>query len=109
MRKTDDDKQDLAYNAAEFCSTKDAARLLGVSHRTVQLWVENGALQAWKTAGGHRRITIASVNRLVEARRQATVAPPVGPARGRASCCWSTTTAPCCASTSSRSPAGACR
>jgi excisionase family DNA binding protein len=61
---------DLAYNAADFCSTKDAALLLGVSHRTVQLWVENGALQAWKTAGGHRRITMASINKLVNERRE---------------------------------------
>ena len=61
-----------AYNAADFCSTKDAALLLGVSHRTIQLWVENGALQAWKTAGGHRRITMASVQKLVDERRDAT-------------------------------------
>jgi excisionase family DNA binding protein len=67
-----DATSDLAYNAADFCSTKDAARLLGVSHRTVQLWVENGALQAWKTAGGHRRITMASVNKLVNERREVT-------------------------------------
>jgi excisionase family DNA binding protein len=33
-----------------------------VSVRTVQLWVENGTLDAWKTAGGHRRIPTASVN-----------------------------------------------
>ena len=28
------------YNAADYCSTKEAAATLGVSHRTVQLWVE---------------------------------------------------------------------
>lgn len=71
-----DAHSDLAYNAADFCSTKDAARLLGVSHRTVQLWVENGALQAWKTAGGHRRITLASVHKLVNERREITGAAP---------------------------------
>lgn len=71
-----EDTADLTYNAAEFCSTKDAARLLGVSHRTVQLWVENGALQAWKTAGGHRRITVASVHKLVYERRAASAPPP---------------------------------
>ncbi|MFC5478559.1 response regulator [Massilia suwonensis] len=70
-----DAHSDLAYNAADFCSTKDAARLLGVSHRTVQLWVENGALQAWKTAGGHRRITMASVRKLVDERREITGMP----------------------------------
>lgn len=70
----------------EVCSTKDAARLLGVSHRTVQLWVENGTLQAWRTAGGHRRITVESVNRLVDGRRIAIGAPPAqasAPAPGK--------------------------
>ena len=46
----------------EYYSTVEAAKLLGVSVRTVQLWVENGALEAWKTAGGHRRIVAASVD-----------------------------------------------
>jgi len=36
--------------------------LLGVSVRTIQLWVENGVLEAWKTAGGHRRIVAKSVD-----------------------------------------------
>ena len=57
--------------SSEVCSTKEAASLLGVSHRTVQLWVEGGVLQAWKTAGGHRRILLTSVHRLVAQRQQA--------------------------------------
>jgi len=57
--------------SSEVCSTKEAASLLGVSHRTVQLWVEGGVLQAWKTAGGHRRILLTSVHRLVAQRNQA--------------------------------------
>jgi len=70
-----------AYNAADYCSTKEAAAVLGVSHRTVQLWVENGTLQAWRTAGGHRRITVESVNRLVDGRRLAIAGhPPAAPA-----------------------------
>jgi len=68
------------YNAADFCSTKEAAAVLGVSHRTVQLWVENGTLQAWRTAGGHRRITFESVNRLVDGRRAAIAGSPVAAA-----------------------------
>jgi len=55
--------------------------MLGVSHRTVQLWVESGVLQAWKTAGGHRRITLSSVQRVVEQRTQAIAAHPVAVAR----------------------------
>jgi excisionase family DNA binding protein len=68
-----------AYDAADFCSTKEAASMLGVSHRTVQLWVESGVLQAWKTAGGHRRIALTSVNRLVDQRSQSML--PTGPAQ----------------------------
>jgi excisionase family DNA binding protein len=48
-----------------FCTTREAAELLGVSLRTAQLWVENGQLQAWKTNGGHRRIARDSVERLL--------------------------------------------
>lgn len=48
-----------------FCTTREAADLLGVSVGTVQLWVESGLLQAWKTAGGHRRVLRDSVDRLL--------------------------------------------
>ena len=59
------------YDRAAFCTTRQAAARIGVSHRTVQIWVENGALQAWKTPGGHRRITVGSVDALLEQRRTA--------------------------------------
>ena len=49
-----------------FCTTRDAANLLGVSVGTVKLWVERGLLQAWKTSGGHRRISRESVQRLAQ-------------------------------------------
>jgi len=48
-----------------FCTTREAAILLGVSVGTVQLWVESGLLQAWKTAGGHRRVLRDSVHGLL--------------------------------------------
>lgn len=47
-----------------YCTTREAASLLGISLRTVQLWVDSGALEAWRTEGGHRRITRSSVERL---------------------------------------------
>jgi excisionase family DNA binding protein len=59
------------FDATAYCNTRQAAAMLGVSHRTVQLWVESGTLEAWKTAGGHRRIALASIERHVEHRRQA--------------------------------------
>lgn len=49
-----------------YCTTREAARMLGVSLRTAQLWVENGQLEAWKTEGGHRRISRVSVQRLLD-------------------------------------------
>ena len=82
MKNSPDLQPAAPYNAADYCSTKEAAAVLGVSHRTVQLWVESGTLQAWRTAGGHRRITLESVNRLVEGRRIAIAAhapPPAAP------------------------------
>jgi len=48
----------------EFITTREAARLLGVGLSTVQGWVEAGILPAWKTAGGHRRIPVASIDEL---------------------------------------------
>lgn len=56
-----------------FCTTREAAVMLGVSIGTVQLWTENGQLEAWKTAGGHRRVVLESVERLL--RRPADEAP----------------------------------
>jgi excisionase family DNA binding protein len=52
-------------------STREAAERLGVALRTVQLWVEGGVLPAWKTAGGHRRISRAAVERLIGERSAA--------------------------------------
>ena len=52
----------MKQQSKEVYTTREAAELLGVSLRTVQLWVENGVLNAWKTAGGHRRISRESVD-----------------------------------------------
>ena len=49
-----------------FLTTRDAALQLGVSLRTVQLWVEAGTLPAGRTPGGHRRIRQADVTALRE-------------------------------------------
>lgn len=57
---------------SEYLSTRQAALRLGVSLGTVQNMVESGALEAWKTAGGHRRIPVASVDTLLARRRNLT-------------------------------------
>lgn len=59
-----------------FCTTREAATLLGVSVGTVQLWVESGLLQAWKTAGGHRRVLRESVHQLLHKKPAPPPSPP---------------------------------
>ena len=62
--------------ADDFVSTREAAQMLGVALRTVQLWVEAGVLTAWKTAGGHRRVVRASVEALLQQKAAALAAVP---------------------------------
>ena len=52
-----------ATGAPDDFTTLEVARLLGMSVRSVQLMVDRGELEAWKTSGGHRRIAPASVDR----------------------------------------------
>jgi len=62
----------ILMSANDYYSTVEAAKLLGVSVRTVQLWVENGTLEAWKTAGGHRRIVSSSVDDYISSQNIST-------------------------------------
>jgi excisionase family DNA binding protein len=43
------------------CTSKQAASLLEVTTRTIQLWSESGILKAWKTARGHRRFNLKDI------------------------------------------------
>jgi len=45
----------------EFLTSSQAAKRLGLSMATIQKLVDNHVLQAWKTFGGHRRISLASL------------------------------------------------
>lgn len=47
------------YNG--YCGTSYAAKLLNVSVGTIQNLVESNRLNAWKTKGGHRRISLQSI------------------------------------------------
>lgn len=42
-------------------TTREAASHLGVSTRTVQIWIDAGTLAAGRTPGGHRRIRMSAV------------------------------------------------
>ena len=45
----------------QFLSTAEAARMLGLSTTLVQTLVDQGELKGWKTRGGHRRISLDSI------------------------------------------------
>lgn len=54
-------KNDAPNTQENYCGTTYAARLLGLSVGTIQTLVEKNELQAWKTKGGHRRISLPSI------------------------------------------------
>ena len=60
----------------DVCTTVEVARRLGLAVRSVQLMVDRGELEAWKTPGGHRRISLASVERWEAGRRSGTAVTP---------------------------------
>jgi len=49
-------------------TTSEVARLLGVATSTVQIWMESGAIESWKTPGGHRRTRLSLVQGLLNGR-----------------------------------------
>ena len=51
-----------AIGEDSYCGTSYAAKLLGMSVATVQTLVEKGEIEAWKTRGGHRRISMRSIH-----------------------------------------------
>jgi excisionase family DNA binding protein len=46
-------------------TTSEVARQLGVATSTVQIWMESGAIQSWKTPGGHRRTRLSLIQGLM--------------------------------------------
>lgn len=59
-----------------YLTTREAAELLGVSVGTVLNMVERAQLEAWRTEGGHRRITMASVLSHLSRRQGGQPLPP---------------------------------
>lgn len=64
-------------------TTREVGERLGVAVRTVQLWVEAGVLPAWRTAGGHRRISRQAVEQLLAQRHQGLLPQAVSAAKGQ--------------------------
>jgi len=50
------------FSSDDYCGTTYAAKLLGLSVATVQSLVEKGEIDAWKTLGGHRRLSLRAIN-----------------------------------------------
>lgn len=71
-------------NSPRYVSTSKAATILGVSATLVKSLVDERKLQAWKTQGGHRRISLESIEAYIcdfersdrAARRTVVAAPP---------------------------------
>ena len=72
---TENDKPSPGKAADEYCTTRQAAEMLGLSLGTVQQMVESGALAAWKTGGGHRRVSVASVKEHLRRRGTSSSSP----------------------------------
>lgn len=64
---------------ADHYTTLEVASMLGMAVRSVQMMVDRGELEAWKTPGGHRRISRSSVENWV-ARQRGAGDSPVAPA-----------------------------
>jgi len=56
-------------------TTSEVARLLGVATSTVQIWMESGAIESWKTPGGHRRTRLSLVQGLMHGEEAARNTP----------------------------------
>jgi len=56
-------------SSSNYYTTLEVAKILGMAVRSVQLMVDRGDLQAWKTPGGHRRITRESLERWIQGSR----------------------------------------
>jgi MerR family transcriptional regulator, light-induced transcriptional regulator len=63
--------------SAQTVSAGEAARRLGVTPITVQRWVDRGILNAERTAGGHRRIYVTELRRLIAESRPAALSGPL--------------------------------
>lgn len=56
-------------SSGNYYTTLEVAKILGMAVRSIQLMVDRGDLQAWKTPGGHRRITRESLERWIQGSR----------------------------------------
>jgi excisionase family DNA binding protein len=62
---------------SDLVSAGEAARRLGVAPITIQRWVDSGVLNAERTPGGHRRIYVTELRRLIAESRPKELSGPL--------------------------------
>src|SRR3712207_2928666 len=55
--------------SGDILTTFQAARLCGVSHKSIERWIDAGLLPGFRTPGGHRRVHRADLLGFVQSRR----------------------------------------
>lgn len=70
---------------SEILTTFQAAKLCGVSHKSIERWIDSGVLAGFRTPGGHRRLYRSDLLKLVADRRTAGPNSESSPASRRAS------------------------
>src|SRR6185369_1482836 len=56
-------------SAGDILTTFQAARLCGVSHKSIERWIDAGFLRGFRTPGGHRRVHRADLLEFIQKRR----------------------------------------
>ena len=56
-----------------YLTTREAAEILNVAVSTIQLWTNDGLLDAWTTVGGHRRISKTSVENMLSNNKSGSI------------------------------------
>lgn len=56
-------------NDGDILTTFQAAKLCGVSHKSIERWIDSGLLQGFRTPGGHRRLNRSDLLDFIASRR----------------------------------------
>jgi excisionase family DNA binding protein len=57
------------HSSGDILTTFQAAKLCGVSHKSIERWIDAGLLPGFRTPGGHRRVHRADLLGFVQSRR----------------------------------------
>ena len=63
----------MASKPKDYLTSCEAADILNVAVSTIQLWTNDGLLDAWTTVGGHRRIRKSSVEKMLSNNKDVSI------------------------------------